>query len=117
MKTAIDILTSYQKEVEKYFLVINKQELEKIYEELSNCKKEEIPELKAKIRLIEDYLFRNVKELTKDKKIVSIQVAQEIDLSKYDNAHSVVIAPADKGNTSLNTYLYNLNKSKGADND
>lgn len=44
------------------------------------------------------------------KNLLKTQVPQEIDLSKYDNIHSVVIAPADKGNTSLNTYLYNLNK-------
>ena len=43
-----------------------------------------------------EYLFEKRKELDKkEEKIANIQVPQEIDLSKYDNAHNIIISNAD----------------------
>lgn len=61
MKTAINILEEYQKEIEKHFLIINEDLLEQTKKELANCKEEEVSELKAKLRLLNDYLHRNIK--------------------------------------------------------
>ena len=61
MKTAINILEEYQKEIEKHFLIINEDLLEQTKKELANCKEEEVSELKDKLRLLNDYLHRNIK--------------------------------------------------------
>jgi hypothetical protein len=53
----VNILENLNKEIEKYFIKIDIDLLEKVKKDLANCEDFEVAELKAKQKLLEHYLF------------------------------------------------------------
>jgi len=57
LTTATDIINNYRSEIEKYFIKIDESVLEDVNKKLEDCKENEISDLKAKKKLLQDYLY------------------------------------------------------------